>query len=568
MRPAPRVATLLTLTLTSALAPTARADDPIRALQADYVAHAKEKAPRAYHFGSQGPGDVFSNHATHSNRLIPIYAFGSKVDLGAVTGSRSIYRDADRLRKLYGFLPENTVNPDADYADQSDLYRVQAEAVARGVRHLFIVWFDGMDWEATRAAAVAKSGKVYDAGRGAGLAFQGDKAGRPAQFGYYATSPTHDWKAADVDNQTPPTWLAGGYDARIAGPNPWTLGPLGPAAPGYLRGLDATEAERKAIRAAGRVLHPYTDSAPSAGEFATGVKSYNHGINVGEDGKPEPTLFNRLQQQKGWKVGTVTSVPFDHASPAAFYAHNVFRDDYQDLGRDMLGLPGIAREKLKDPAHPGLDVVLGAGFGHEAKPEDLTKQGKNAAKGNLFLADEDRKAIDADHGGKYVVAARTPGVGGREGLEAAAGRAARDGKRLFGFYGGGEAKDHLPYRTADGNYDPAAGLRGKAEVYIPADRAENPTLADMTAAALTVLAAEPGKPFALFVEAGDVDFALHDNNLDNAIGAVLSGDEAVKVVFDWVEAHSNWDDSAVIVTADHGHYLVLDDPKALAGHAR
>ena len=35
-----------------------------------------------------------------------------------------------------------------------------------------------------------------------------------------------------------------------------------------------------------------------------------------------------------------------------------------------------------------------------------------------------------------------------------------------------------------------------------------------------VLTAEPGKPFALFVETGDVDFALHDNNLDNAIGAV------------------------------------------------
>ena len=101
-----------------------------------------------------------------------------------------------------------------------------------------------------------------------------------------------------------------------------------------------------------------------------------------------------------------------------------------------------------------------------------------------------------------------------------------------------------------------------------ADRREQPTLVDLTNAAIAVLASRPGRPFALFVEAGDVDFALHDNNLDNAIGAVISGDAAVRAVIAWVEKNSNWDDSALIVTADHGHYLVLDDPRAIAGAAR
>ena len=85
----------------------------------------------------------------------------------------------------------------------------------------------------------------------------------------------------------------------------------------------------------------------------------------------------------------------------------------------------------------------------------------------------------------------------------------------------------------------------------------------MTEAALTVLSARPGEPFILFVEAGDVDFALHANNLDNAVGAVLSGEEAVRTVVRWVETHSNWDDSVLIVSSDHGHYLVVDDPQAL-----
>jgi alkaline phosphatase len=87
----------------------------------------------------------------------------------------------------------------------------------------------------------------------------------------------------------------------------------------------------------------------------------------------------------------------------------------------------------------------------------------------------------------------------------------------------------------------------------------------MTDAALTVLAAETTQPFALFVEAGDVDFALHGNNLDNAIGAVYSGEEAVRSIIRWVESHSNWDESVLLVSSDHGHYLVVDDPQALAG---
>ena len=38
----------------------------------------------------------------------------------------------------------------------------------------------------------------------------------------------------------------------------------------------------------------------------------------------------------------------------------------------------------------------------------------------------------------------------------------------------------------------------------------------------------------------------------------------IKVIIDWVERHSNWDESVLIVTADHGHYLVVDHPEALA----
>jgi alkaline phosphatase len=544
--------------------------DRLKAMQTDYVSNHDRKAARAYHFGSQGPGDVFSNHTSHSNRLVPVYLFGRKGDLGSILGENSRYRDAGRIRETYGFLPQNTVNPRAAYADQSDLYRVQQEAVARGVKHLFIVWFDGLDWPTTQAAAIVRTGKVYTEGKGSGLIFQDYEAGGASQYGFVVTSPTHDRNTPDVDAQTvviPPDSLGGGYDATIAGPDPWTLGPLGPQAPGYIKGSSANAADRAGVKAVGRVLHAYTDSSQSAGEMISGVKSYNNGVNITDDGRPITTLFHQLQDH-GWKLGTVTSVPIDHVSPAVMYAQNVDRDDYQDLARAMLGRPGIMQEARQAPLRPGLDVIVGVGYGITSRAGTMAPQGKNWVPGNVYIADPDLAAIDAKHGGRYVVVHTEPGVDGGRALQRAADEAARRSSRLFGLFGR-SGLDHLPFRTADGRYDPAPSI-GKLrtpvppEPYTPADRVEQPTLAQMTEAALTVLARRPDQPFALLIEAGDVDFALHANNLDNAVGAVYSGEDAVRAVIRWVETHSNWDDSLLLVSSDHGHYLVVDDPRALA----
>ncbi len=65
------------------------------------------------------------------------------------------------------------------------------------------------------------------------------------------------------------------------------------------------------------------------------------------------------------------------------------------------------------------------------------------------------------------------------------------------------------------------------------------------------------------VEPGDVDWANHNNNLDDSIGAVLSGDAAFEEIVKWIEERNCWDDSLVIVTADHGHMLNLTRPEVL-----
>jgi alkaline phosphatase len=138
----------------------------------------------------------------------------------------------------------------------------------------------------------------------------------------------------------------------------------------------------------------------------------------------------------------------------------------------------------------------------------------------------------------------------------AAKRAYQGGNRLLGFFG--VAGGHLPFQTADGNYDPFR------KEYEPGDIEENPKLADFARAALGILSRNP-KGFWLMIEAGDVDWANHDNNIDNSIGAVLSGDDAFRMVTSWVEKQKAWNDTVVIVTADHGHFLVLNDPEVLVG---
>lgn len=472
----------------------------------------------------------------HSNRLIPIYTFG--ISLSSVSGEHSPYRDPQRLRRLYGRLPDRTLNPRAEYFDQTDVYQLQKQALAAGKKYIVLVVFDGTDWETTRAAAIYRSGKLYAAGRGSGLAFQ-DYRGVETDFGYFVTSPHNDGTKADVNAQTVLVAgsVPGGYDAQRGGETPWTP----PADPPYLLGQSLEN--RQAV----------TDSASSATSLTCGIKTYNDAINVDAEGRQAIPLARELQE-RGWAIGVVTSVPISHATPAAAYANNVWRDDYQDLSRDLLGLPSVAHRRPL----PGVDVLLGAGWGQEAVQDP--GQGQNFVPGNKYLTADDLAAIDVEHGGNYVVARRTPGRPGSELLEHAAERALRERRRLFGFFG--VCNGHLPFRTADGNYNPTSGASIIPEIYSEADRSENPTLADLTRAALGVLSTnETG--FWLMVEAGDVDWANHDDNLDNSIGAVLSGDDAFRAITDWIEARDAWQETAVIVTADHGHFLVLEDPQRL-----
>ena len=493
------------------------------------------------HWGARK--DKFSNWTNHSNRLIPVYTFG--VSLKAYRGKESVYRSKEKLKKIYGVVPKDTYNRDARYLDQTDIYRLQQDAVKAGKKNIILFVCDGMDWQTTQAASIYKNQKVtYARGQGKGLAFL-DYRTPQSTYGYMVTSPYAKSAKFDVNSQIVESVAdaSGGYSPVLGGKTPWSP----PGDPSYLLGKSASKG------------HSYTDSAASATSMTTGKKTFNGSINVGLEGDQLKTIAHQLQEE-GFAIGVVSSVPICHATPGAAYAHNVNRSDYQDISRDLLGLRSVAHRKK---ALPGVDVLIGGGWG-EIKEDDTEKQGTNFVPGNTYLAQADLKQIDVDNGGDYFVVQRHEGESGAELLADAALLAATDGNRLFGFFGGNGG--HLPFRTADGAYDPTRGV-SRADRYKKSDVKENPTLANMATAALEVLESRTksgvNKGMWLMVESGDIDWANHNNNLDDSIGAVLSADEAFSEIVAWVEKNSSWEETALILTADHGHMMVLDDLKAL-----
>ena len=487
--------------------------------------------------------DRYSTWTNHSNRLIPLYSFGFSLD--ALRREGSAYANSDRLKRIYGHVPSGTLNPDADYFDQTDIYRLQKGAIAAGFKNIIVMVFDGMDWQTTRAASLYKTGKVaYTKGRGTGLSFQ-DFDSATTDFALVCSSPYSETMKQDVNSQLvldQPKRSTGGYDIRYGGKVPWLEKPESDYLIGLLR-------ERP---------HAVTDSAAAATSLFSGLKTYNASINVAANGKQLTPIAVQLQK-RGFKVGMVTSVPISHATPACAYANNVYRKDYQDIARDLIGFTSASH---RTDALPGVDVLIGAGWG-ETKEED-TYQGRNFLVGNIYLHSEDLKKADVANGGRYVVSQRTKGTDGGKGLMAAAKRAAKQGDRLLGFYG--VKLGHLPYQTADGEFNPTVDVTG-IEKYTKEDLDENPTLAEMTEAALTYMqTAEQG--FWLLVEAGDVDWANHANNVDSSIGAVFSGEAAFNSIIRWVEKNDGWSETALIVTADHGHYMVIQDPELIAKAGR
>ncbi|MBN2473185.1 MAG: alkaline phosphatase [Pirellulales bacterium] len=264
-----------------------------------------------------------------------------------------------------------------------------------------------------------------------------------------------------------------------------------------------------------------TDSAAAATALYTGVKTTRGRMAMSWEGKKRLTTIAEIADRLGKATGTISSVQVSHATPGAVWAHNPSRNNYAALFREML-------------YESGLDVIMGAG--HPL----YDNNGKRRNGGS----DDDYQYVGGKQAWKDLTSA-DPDAGlqliqQKDEFEALAERSATGGdgpsRRVVGI-----APVHSTLQADRKGKDMAPGSPQNANV---------PALATITRAALNVLAEDPDG-FFLMVEGGAVDWANHSNNLARMVEEMGDFNRSVQAVVDWVEANSSWDETLVIVTADH-----------------
>ena len=231
-----------------------------------------------------------------------------------------------------------------------------------------------------------------------------------------------------------------------------------------------------------------TDSASAATAIASGFKTLDGRIGVDVHEKSIPTIAELLKEKKKYKIGIVTSVSLDHATPAGFYAHQASRNNFYEIGLDLI--------------KSDFDYFGGGGF---KKPN-----GKDGNQKHIIdLAKESGYTVSTT---KADTLALKPGVG-----KAIAINPVFDN----------ESDRALPF-AIDG--DP-----------------EGLSLAEYTKKGIELLENDTG--FFMMVEGGKIDWAAHANDAMTLIRDVMALEDAVKVAIDFYNRHP--DDTLIIVTGDH-----------------
>lgn len=474
-----------------------------------------------------------------------------------------------------------------------------AAAAGNGVNVILMIG-DGMGWEMARAAALAKGAPLYKRGKGRGLSFQ-NLAGYSLATTYGTTVQGADGRFSTgnsaLDNSNPATAASPlrpgfsfkplpfnpgtasdggatgsglgnlvGYEPKRGGPNPWTpISPALSAAGGY---------DKEYIK------YSVPDSANTATTLYTGVKSYNNAMAVDLYEKDLKTIL-QTAKDLGKSAGLVTSVPITHATPGAATSTVNRRSKYDN---DFPALDNILQEALRQDEDGDTflpEVLLGGG--HPLDFENRTNAGPiyNYVYIKKSTYDELSTKPTSNRYG-YTFLERGPNAARKLATTAKTIDPEKGGK-LFGLYGARGQNGNLPTASANGDYSstgldnfslqttavpnnqvptpdqtrPLAPGETVAQ-FIAKERNENPRLVDLTQAALDVLGKDKDG-FWLMVEGGDIDWACHDNNLDNLIGTMNEFDAAVQATISWIDTHGGWRKNVLVVSADHDHYLTLND---------
>lgn len=293
----------------------------------------------------------------------------------------------------------------------------------------------------------------------------------------------------------------------------------------------------------------YTDSGAAGTALLSGRKTTPGRINMNWDTTETFQTIAHIAHEQGRATGAITTVPASHATPGAAWAQVPLRFMYDDIFRQMVD--------------GRLDVIMGAGhplFDNRGQRSDATPQ-RGAGKPNVGSADyieqyeegnwpppeppdSDFKAV----GGRETWMALTSeqGLNGyafieaREDFEAIARGDGDLPEKLIGIFRARSATQAFRLGLPDDPSTPS-GMAFNPDV---------PDLATMSLAALNVLNRNP-RGFFIMIEGGGVDWMAHANYMPRFIEEQMDFNAAVAAVIGWVETHSNWEETLLIVTSDH-----------------
>jgi alkaline phosphatase len=259
----------------------------------------------------------------------------------------------------------------------------------------------------------------------------------------------------------------------------------------------------------GYVNENATDSAAAGTAMATGQKTTNGVLGQHPETGEHLTNLSEVAHESGRSAGVVSSVQYSHATPASFAVSNSSRNNYVEIGGDMI-----------DAEY--LDVVMGAGhpeFDDNGEPQEASYD---------YIGAEDYAAVSSgETEWDYVEE-----VGDFEAL--ASGEFESD--KLFGL---AQVATTLQQARSDSGELPGEGFNENV-----------PDLSTMSEGALNVLG-DNDEGFHLMIEGGAIDWTGHANDTVRNIEEQQDFNAAVESVVEWVEDNSSWKDTLLIVTADH-----------------
>ena len=217
-----------------------------------------------------------------------------------------------------------------------------------------------------------------------------------------------------------------------------------------------------------------TDSSAAGTALSTGEKTTNGMLAIAPDSTTQLKSISYKIHEAGYSVGVMSTTPINHATPAAFFGHNVKRGNYYAIGSE---LPGT-----------GFEFFAGGGLYH---PNGKEK-------------DEPVNLYDMISEAGYTLA--------------------------YGYedFKSKQDAEHIVLVQAEGSEEICPYALGRPEGAL--------TLSQIVEAAITVLERNP-KGYFLMAEGGLIDWTAHSQDLAGTIFEVLDFDQAISVALAFYDRH-------------------------------